>query len=668
MNLSLRALACVLPCLAASTAAAQQFQEQLGRLPLPTNYWTEGTTIVDANEDGRWDCLFVHANGWAVPGDFAATGPFGLPLLLLVNLGTSSGNPAFADQSSQYLPSLALHAKGAAVADLDNDGHDDIAVAVAFQGRQRVLIKNASTLAWSDESATRLPNLVLNCHGAGLGDVDDDGDIDLVFSDAGPASFAAPGGRARLCVNDGHGFFSEPAGWLVASNKIGAQNAKLVDIDNDFDLDVIIDGKSPQTQLYLNDGQGRFSEDDTTIPAAVNVGDATYETDWADLDNDDDVDGVIMSLDFYSEGAARNALTETGTLSFSASTSAMTGLPPGEFEDDNEFAFVDADDDGDLDVITASLQHPDDKLYRNAGAFGPGFLHYTQGAGFSAPAVFKDATLDMCVADFDGDGDYDAISGQGESGDFTDRYYRNEGPPDTLPPRIGRVQFTPATVPVAALAAGGIARRAWIQDATWDDGWTFTTASLLIETEKLGEVRSSSAAMRHGGGQIFRGVLAPAPATTGLVGMQVTYRVEARDPNGNTSVSSAYGFLICGSESYGTPSLVNSIALAGNTPAVGGTLSVSASGGAPDQPGMLIVGTSRASAPLFGGQLLVSPHNALLFPIAFDGSGTASFSTPLPSNPTATGIVLDLQCAELDASKPLGIALSTGVEMALCAP
>ncbi len=655
-------IAVLLMCLVPLNAAAQQFQEQAGVLPLPTDYWTEGTTVVDADEDGRWDCLFVHANGWEKPGDFAATGAFGLPLILLVNSSTSGGNPVFVDQSAFYLPSLAIHGKGASAADFDNDGHDDIALAVAFLKRQRLLMKNPVTLAWSDESAARLPDMLLNCFSAGVGDLDDDGDMDIVFTDAAQPTFSAPGGQARLCINDGNGYFTEQAAWINASNKIGAQNAKIVDIDNDFDLDVIVDGKSPQTQLYFNDGQAHFTENDTLIPSASNF---TYETEWGDLDNDNDIDGIIMSLSFFTEGSLQNFLSDTGTLSFSAATDTMTGLPTGEFEDDNEFVFIDADDDGDMDVITASLQNQQEKLYFNSGTFGPGFLHFTPGAGFS---TIKDSTLGMCMADFDGDGDYDAITGQGESGNFTDRDYRNAGPADTLPPRIGRVQAAPVTVPLAAVTSGGLVRHAWLQDATWDDGWTFETAKLLIDTDKLGELGSSSVAMRHSGGQIFRGVIAPTPASTGLVGMHVSYRVAASDPYANTSISSVQTFVICGSETYGTASTVNSIALTGNSPMLGGTLTANAVGGPADQPGLLLLGTARASLPLFGGLLLVALDGALWFPISFDSAGTASFSIPVPSDPAAAGLVLDLQCGALDASKPQGVALSTGLEAALCAP
>ncbi len=647
---------CLFVCLASRGAAGQQFQEQSGILPLPTDYWTEAVTAVDADEDGRWDALFVHANGWAKPGDFDATGTFPLPPILLVNTGTSGGNPVFVNESAAYLPSnLEMHGKGASVADFDGDGHDDLVLANAFTARQHLLMKQPLTLAWVEEGG-RLPAMQLNCFSAGVGDLDDDGDMDIVFTDAGPQSFSAPGAKARLCINDGDGFFTEQAAWINASNKIGAQNAKIVDIDNDFDLDVIVDGKSPQTQVYFNDGLAHFNEDVSVIPSASN---STYEIEWGDLDGDNDLDGAIMSLNFFTDGTLQSFLSDTGTLSFTATSATMS---PSESNDDNEFAFIDTEGDGDLDVITCSLSAQQEKLYFNSGTFGPGFLALIPGAGFS---TIKDSSLDLCLADFDGDGDYDAITGQGESANFTDRYYRNTGPADTLAPRIGRIQAAPMTVPLATVTSDGLVRHAWIQDSVWDDGWTYETARLLIDTDKLGETSSSSVSMSHSGGQIFRGVVRPAPSSTGLVGMSVSYRVQASDPNGNTSVSGAEGFVICGSETYGP---AGSIALAaGADPTLGASLTASASGGPPGQAGLMVVGTARAS--LFGGTLLVDPRHIFLFPLSFDASGSANFSVPLPSDEVFAGLVLDLQALALDPSKPHGIAaFSNGLEVALCSP
>jgi hypothetical protein len=661
--------ACILFCCAAHRAAGQQFQQQTGVLPVPTNYWTEAVTVVDANEDGLWDVLFVHANGWAVPGDFGATGTFPLPPILLLNTGTSGGNPVFVDASSTYLPSgLTMHGKGASVADFNGDGHDDLVLANAFGGRQHLLMKQPGTLAWVEEDG-RLPPIALNCFSAGVGDLDDDGDMDIVFTDAGPNSFSAPGGKARLFINDGNGYFTEQPTWLNAVNKIGAQNAKIVDIDNDFDLDVIIDGKSPTTQVYINDGHAHFTLNTTLIPSGSN---STYEIEWGDLDNDNDLDAAYMGVSGFVDGTLQNFLTDTGTLSFSLTSSTMTGVPASQ--DDNEFVLIDADNDGDLDVVTVSLSGQQEKLYFNSGAFGPGFLNCTPGVGFSQ---VTDSSLDMCVADFDGDGDYDAITGQGESGNFTDRYYRNEGPADTRPPRIGRVQHAPLRVSLDTINSGGLVLHAWIQDATWDDGQTFEKAKLFVDTNKLGEIGSSTVPMAHSGGQIFRGVVNPAPASTGLVGMQVSYRVQASDPNDNVSVSGAEGFVICGSEAYGVAS-PNSAGpgahmIGQNEPSVSANnFSFLITGMPANVPGVLFYGTTRLSSPVpFGnGQRWVGGPLQRLPVVFSNASGDATFSVDFTQAPLNSLVPGDSRYFEFqyrdNAAGGANFNCSDAVEVALC--
>jgi hypothetical protein len=530
-------------CRPAQGAQAQQFQEQAGVLPVPTDYWTEGVTALDANEDGRWDVLFVHANGWAKPGDFHATGTFPLPPILLVNQGTVGGNPGFVDESATYLPAgLEIHGKGASVGDFDADGHDDLVLAVVFGGPQRLLMKQPDSLAWVDES-TRLPEMHINCFSAGVGDLDDDGDLDLVFTDAGRPPFSPPGGKARLCIND---------------------------------------------------GEARFTFDDQLIPPADVY---TYETEWGDLDNDDDIDGILMSMVFATEGSLQNFLEDSGALSFRGTTETMVGLPVGEVEDDNEFVFLDADDDGDLDVINVSLQSLQEKLYVNRGTFGPAFLEFIPDAGFSK---VTDSSLDMAVADFDGDGDYDAVTGQGESFDFTDRYYRNQGPADTQPPRIGRIEGGDVTVSLDALASGGLVRHAWIQDSTWDDGQTFVTAELLFETRDGGGTGWGSVPMQHSGGQVFRGVLRLPPCPTGQVGTRVGYRVLARDANGNTSVSGSQSLVVCGSERLGPQGSMTLDASA--EPTLGAGLALRVRGGPPGRPGVLLLWSRADRAGLRGAR------------------------------------------------------------------
>jgi hypothetical protein len=268
----------------------------------------------------------------------------------------------------------------------------------------------------------------------------------------------------------------------------------------------------------------------------------------------------------------------------------------------------------------------------------------------------------MAAADFDGDGDYDAITGQGESNDFTDRYYRNTGPADTRPPRIGRLEDAPATVPLATLAGPGLVRHAWIQDSMWDDGVTYTQAELLFEIDARGGASAGSSPMRHSGGQIFRGVLRPPPCPGGgLVGARLSYRVRASDPNGNTSVSGATTVVVCGGESFGAGGTLVLAALA--APTVGGTLALRVSGGPSTGKGLLAIGAARS-----GRRSELDPRPGAFLPIDFDATGAASLCVPLPDDPSAAGRAFELQAAAPDASEPGGVAVSNGLAISLCAP
>jgi hypothetical protein len=78
-----------------------------------------------------------------------------------------------------------------------------------------------------------------------------------------------------------------------------------------------------------------------------------------------------------------------------------------------------------------------------------------------------------------------------------------------------------------------------------------------------------------------------------------------------------------------------------------------------------------ARASLFGGTVVIDPAKIVLHvPLLFDGSGSASFSMPLPGKEAYAGLVLDLQAFALDPSQlqPRGVAVSNGLEVALCAP
>lgn len=648
--------------LAASPAAAQQFQG--ATVPGPV-VWTEGVEAFDANGDGKIDVLFGNGAGFSsAMGALAPT--------LLINTSPAAGTISFADESSTRLPSgFTQQNKALVVFDIDNDGDQDVVFANGFGNQPSLLVNNGAGV-FTNETATRLPAISLSSFGGGFGDVDDDGDLDLVLADAGASPFGSPGGLARLFLNNGAGVFTlAPATQLNAALKIGAQNAQMLDVDNDFDLDVIVDGKSTGQQVYLNDGAGTFTlQASTVLPSG---GNNTYATNFSDLDNDNDLDGVYISIapGSLNDGTAQNQLVPSGVLTFSGSQTTMTTPPTGQ--DDNDIVFIDVNDDGLLDFVLGSLQNNQEKLYVNAGTFGTGSFAF-QTSGFS---TITDSTLDLAAADFDGDGRYDVVTGQGESGSFQNRVYRNTGvTTDTRAPRIGRLQGAAARVPLSRIQGGGFTRRAWVQDAVYKRGQQFARARLDVAAVKGPVTQSFSTPMRYVGGGLHRAPVEPTPDPGGRVGMDVTYRVHATDPSANASDSAPVTFRICGAEAYGA-ALPNSTgfpaALVGqNDPSLAlNTFSVRVTGLPAGRPAQLTFGTGKdaAGTPFNAGIRYIAGTVRRAGSAVADAGGAVTFPLDLAQFPYAgvalAGEALYFQVQYQDPSAQT-INLSNAVEVVFC--
>ena len=536
--------------LAATPLAAQQFTYDFTAMA-SGSIWTDGVELVDIEGDGDIDVLFANGSSYGA-GGFQ-------PQHLFLNNGTGSFTAAHGQ-----LNVANFNAKMVIAEDFDGDG--DLDLMYAPEGPfplttqlPRMLI-NDGTGNFTDESGSRLPVVTMASFCVCAGDVDDDGDLDVVFTNG--ATFGGVATQALLYENDGNGFFTNVTASQMPVDLYNAQDVTLFDWDLDSDLDIALSGKGgigKESRLYLNDGNGNF-----TISNVLNSlgSGSTYEIDWGDLDGDGDLDGLVQSISTSGFSAIEGWAVNNTTFVTEGTFPAPNG------SDDNEMAGVDYDNDGDLDVFVGSLGSTE-RLYRNDG----NFVFVNQDGQIQSQS---DSTLDFGFGDLDNDGDVDMVTGQGESGNWTNKVYDNNGVPDTHAPAVLDVE-TPAYDPSVTVF------HAMTQDSIQDDGGdSFVTTTFVAWQGTSSGVQLTTDSAMHQGGGTWR---APVPTLGGATGVHLCWTFTDREGNSSSASATAgtvndwtdLGNALAGGA--GTPSLVGS----GSTTA-GSPISLALSGAAPNAP------------------------------------------------------------------------------------
>jgi len=622
----------------AGVSSAQQF-DYVGNIP-GGDIWTEGVEAADVDNDGDLDMFFAEGEG------FSSAGPARQNRLVLNNFNV--GPPNFSDVSVARLGTHLSHAKQVVTADIDGNGWIDSLFVNAFNLELPSLYVNqgAGNPGFFDfDGVARGLTDTVNASDAAFGDPDNDGDMDLIIADSGNSLLGGAGGVPHLYINDGTGDFTRDIGAISTSNKQGHMDLHFVDIDNDFDVDIWGANRVNNHYLLINDGTGNFSDSSGLIPSTSgNV----YEADLSDLDLDGDVDMFFISLTGFNEGPLSNQLVESSNLGFTKGAA-------GSGDDDNEIAFIDYDNDDDLDAVVGSLAGSSEKLRRNDG--GMNFV----GASTEIESV-SDSTLDVAIFDLDGDGDYDIITAQGESNsaNWDNKVYFNTGDPDTSGPRVQREEALADPSP----AAGPWVVRAEMQDQVMDDGKSWVTAVANYDVD--GNVGSVDATISGTG--LYRFAMTD---TAGGTGAELTYSLTFTDFAGNQTTTTPVSVTLCGYAQYGLEALgSNTMDLDGSGDEFTGGVFTATTSNVPGPASAVftLICLGSANVPgVLAGTLLVDVTK-LVDPVlvAVPSSGSATNNLPIPADPTLVGASIYLQSLAEDLTEPAGAALSNGLRLTIC--
>jgi hypothetical protein len=462
------------------------------RFPVGPAEYTNQLSLCDI--DGDLDLDIAWANG--------STGA-GLKERIFIN----NGSGTFTDETDARTGGYAGWARGLEFGDCDNDGDWDLIIANDTNKVPQLFINDGNGF-FANQTVTRLPNITMSSSRAQFGDVENDGDLDLIFCNGGSTGrFGA--GQPKLYLNDGIGHYTDgTTGRFPAGTVTEQADILFGDVDNDFDLDVLLVCRTAVTKLWINNGAGVFTN--VTFPADG----SSYSFDFGDINGDGDLD--LISI----EGGADKLFSNNGAGLY---TNISGEISPNSSIDDNDSKFLDYDNDGDLDYIVASLGGVE-RIFRNNGTVAG--ADFTQVTGLINSPV--DSSLDVKVGDVTNDGKLDILTAQGESGSFVNRIYINIGGDQYIDNRAPKLILQQVTTP--ALTMGPfVVRTIGYDDYTSDRGFYDKGVSLHYSVDGGAEL---VVPMKWVGNSMWRGEIPQIKS-----GTNVEYFVTAIDWAGNEGAS-----------------------------------------------------------------------------------------------------------------------------------
>lgn len=288
--------------------------------------------------------------------------------------------------------------KGVAVDDVTGDGLDDIYITRnvdTVTGIREAFYKSNADLPYTESAVSRHINDVNQSRGAVFVDIDNDGDYDL-FNGNSP-------GRNRLYRNLENEDFQEitTTAGIANLNRVTTSTIAF-DCENDGDMDLFALNSETQNEFYMNNGTGVFTLATRGLEDKTETDKYSLSATAADYDNDGDVDVLAVKRNTNNKLWINN-----GTGSFTDGAAAAGVIIDYTKYNANGANWADFDNDGDLDLVISamragSMTTPLLQIFKNNGS---GVLQ-----NISSQVNIGMSGYSVLVGDFDNDGRQDLLT------------------------------------------------------------------------------------------------------------------------------------------------------------------------------------------------------------------------------------------------------------------
>ncbi|MSR18288.1 MAG: hypothetical protein EXS00_03810 [Phycisphaerales bacterium] len=303
--------------------------------------WFRGVEFGDCDQDGDWDMILAQ--------DYNKQ-----PKLLINN-----GAGVFTDQSAARLPAATLSSARAQFGDTDNDGDLDIILnnsgtASRFGAGQPKLYLNNGLGIYTDGTAAGFPTGTIS-EQMDIIFMDADGDFDL---DIHVGTRATGTNSSKLWANSGAGVFTN----IVMPTDATAYSYDAGDIEGDGDLDLIGVNAGPSSaELLLRNANG-LGTSWTNISTQITPNPTADDNDsrFFDYDNDGDLDLIIGAL-----GAPERVFRNGGTGTFSQVSGIITSVSDSSL--DVKVGDLNADGKLDVVTAQGESGSFQNRIYMNVG-------------------------------------------------------------------------------------------------------------------------------------------------------------------------------------------------------------------------------------------------------------------------------------------------------------